>query len=239
VTLAILETSFVFGKNGSMAIRENNIYLIESENRQELAETFMRFQEYYESPVFKGRFFSVHEFENWYASKYGRFSYAKDWSGFNIPSWVLEPFKTGDFGLLTDKEERLLNMLKNQDGKFYIIGATPRDEWFKDTVKHEFVHGAYFTNSNYKKEVDNLIKVKKPEAVKKALIQMGYDTEVLNDETNAYLLTEPETLAKQVSLGDGINFRDKLDKIFKKYFGFSMVKTDVHDLRRRVKLISI
>ena len=104
------------------------IYLIESKTRQDLAATFMRVQEYYESPVFGGRTFSVGEFAAWYASEYGAFTYCQDWSGFNIPSWVLEPFRNGGFDPLTDKEKNLLNFFKNIHDSFYIIGATSQDK---------------------------------------------------------------------------------------------------------------
>ena len=220
-------------------MKTENIYLIESQNRQNLAETFMRFQEYYESPVFSGRYFSVHEFAAWYTSKYGAFSYARDWSGFNIPSWVMEPFKNGSFGELTEKEQKLLSFFKNKEGNFYIIGATPQDEWFKDTVKHEYVHGAFFTSPSYKSDVISTINEKNPEAVKKALREMGYGEDVLTDEANAYLLTEPESLGKHISLRSGIDLRNTLDKLFKKHFGFSMAAASAESIMRRVKEFSI
>jgi len=228
---------FLLCQDGGM--KRPEIYLIESQDRQNLAETFMRFQEFYESPVFAGKHFSVAEFASWYAMEYGSFSYARDWSGFNIPSWVMDPFKNGNFDPLTEKEKKLLEILKGTSNKDYIIGVTPQDEWYKDTIKHEFVHGCFFTNPEYRKTVDNFIKGQNPEAIKKALSLMGYGKDVLNDETNAYLLTEPQTLGYYVSLGDGVKLRDKLDYIFQKYFGFSMVKTSVDTLIKRVERFSI
>lgn len=198
----------------------------------------MRFQEYYESPVFKGVPFSIEDFENWYSKENGRFSYAQDWSGFNIPCTILEPFRKGDFDPLTDREKTLLNSLNRANGEFYIIGATPKDEWFADTVRHEFVHGAYFSNKKYRKEVNVLIKEKRLLAVKKELTKMGYCKEVLNDEANAYLLTEPQTL-KDISLESGLKMRSILDKIFRKYFGFSVINAPVSFLTRLVEQLSI
>ena len=152
------------------------IYLIESKTRQDLAETFMRFQEYYESPVFKGRSFSIEEFVAWYASEFGAFTYHQDWAGFNIPSWILEPFKKGDFDPLTEKEKNLINLFRNVQGNFYIIGATQQDEECADTIKHEFVHGAFFTNEGYREDVINCLNAHKPNVVKVALREMGYLT---------------------------------------------------------------
>jgi hypothetical protein len=215
------------------------IYLIESADRRVLAETFMRFQEHYESPVFGGKIFTFDDFAAWYTSKHGSFSYAQDWSGFNIPSRVLKPFKNGDFGSLTSEEQRLMDIFKYEEGDFYIIGATPQDEWWADTVRHEFVHGAFFINKDYRDAVDKFIQGQNAEAIKKALTLMGYSKDVLNDETNAYLLTEPQTLGYYVSLGDGFRLRDKLDLIFKKFFGFSMVNVPLGTLMPRVKHFSL
>lgn len=216
------------------------IYLIESADRQVLAETFMRFQEHYESPVFKGKYFSVEEFSAWYTDQYGSFSYSHDWSGFNIPSWVIEPFRNGDFGTLSEKEQRLIDVLKGKNiNNCYIIGATPQDDWFNDTVKHEFVHGAFYTDKNYRNDVIDLIKNKKLKKIKNALIGMGYGKDVLDDESNAYLLTEYKTLAGSISLAEGATLRNLLNHIFIKYFGFSMVTTSADNLMRRVSKISI
>jgi len=198
------------------------IYLIESGNRQDLAETFMRFQEYYESPVFRGRAFSRDEFEAWYASENGAFTYCQDWSGFNIPSWVLEPFKNGDFDPLTKKEKKLINLFKNVPDDFYIIGATSQDEDCPDTIKHEFTHGAFSTCAEYRNDVVRYLNDHGPSMIKKALRDMSYGDNVLDDEANAYLLTEPETFVEHFNLRDGHRFREVLDKIFYKYFGFSM-----------------
>lgn len=215
------------------------IYLIESKSRQDLAATFMRFQEYYESPVFSGRAFSVDEFAAWYASQYGAFTYHKDWSGFNIPSWVLEPFKGGEFDPLTEKENNLLNFFKNIRGDFYVVGATPQDEECADTIKHEFAHGAFFTNADYRRDIIDCLNAHKPNVVRVALKEMGYGDNVLEDETNAYLLTEPQTLRNQLSLNEGCKLRDILDGIFAKYFGFSMVTASADIVANRTERVFI
>jgi len=217
----------------------DNIYLIESQSRQDLAETFMRFQEYYESPVFRGRVFSADEFVAWYASQNGGFTYHQDWAGFNIPSWVLEPFKNGGFDPLTDREKNLVNFFRNIQGNFYIIGATSQDKECADTIKHEFVHGAFFTNSDYRRDVLNCLNAHKSGVIKVALREMGYGENVLEDETNAYLLTEPQTFRNKMSLSEGLKLRDVLDKIFAKYFGFSMMVVNADFIVNRTERILI
>ena len=220
-------------------MRKGNIYLIESKSRQDLAEMFMRFQEHYESPEFKGKVFSIDEFAHWYALKYNSFSYAKDWYGFNIPATVLKPFRDGLFDPLTDKERKLLEICYGAGRNSYIIGATPSAEYFKETVQHEFVHGAFYTNSEYRQEVINCVRSFSIKPINKGLRRMGYCDEVVIDETNAYVLVEPDTIQEYVSIRNTKNFREQLTRIFVKYFGFSLLQTEITSLMARTEHILI
>jgi len=215
------------------------IYLVEAENRQILTETFMRFQEYYESPEFKGRVFTVEEFVHWYASKYGGWTYSRDWYGFNIPSKIIETFRLGRFDPLSEKEKKLLDMCKNAVGDFYVIGATPAAEYFKETVRHEFVHGAFHVNKSYQKEVTECLKLHKISSVKKGLSKMGYHKDTFIDEANAYLLIEPETINEFVVKRDTQKLSSRLEIIFKKHFGFSVSEAPVQSLMNRVEHVQI
>lgn len=220
-------------------MRTPPIYLIESSNRRDLAETFMRFQEYYESPEFKGRVFTVEEFAHWYASKYGAFTYSRDWYGFNIPSKVLEPFRQGQFNPLTAKEKKLLDLCKNATGDFYVIGVTPSAEYFDETVKHEFVHGAFHVNEDYRKEVVSCVKENSIREIDKGLGKMGYHPDVFADETNAYVLVEPETISGIVTKRNTQKLRTRLDTIFKKHFGFSVLETKASGLMKRAEHVQV
>ena len=211
------------------------IYLIESESRQDLARMFMRFQEYYESPQFKGKTFTVDEFAHWYAKKYGSFTYARDWYGFNIPASVLEPFRQGQFDPLTLKERKLLKLCEKADASSYIIGVTPNAEYFKETVRHEFVHGAFHVNCLYRNEVKACLLDNRIKEITRGLKKMGYHQDVFADETNAYVLVEPDTIQEYVSIQNTKNIREKLNTIFKKYFGFSLVETEVSALMARAE----
>ena len=215
------------------------IYIIESGNRQYLAEMFMRFQEYYESPEFKGRVFTVEEFAHWYRGKYGAFTYSKDWYGFNIPSKVLEPFRDGQFNPLTEKEQNLLNICRNASGDFYVLGVTPKAEYFTETLKHEFVHGAFDVNPNYRAEVISCIKDHGIREINNGLRKMGYHENVFSDETNAYVLVEPDTIQDLVNISNTKNLRFRLDNIFKKYFGYSILGAKVPELLARTEHVII
>ncbi|MBI2064716.1 MAG: hypothetical protein HYT62_01540 [Candidatus Yanofskybacteria bacterium] len=216
-----------------------NIYLIESKSRQDLAGMFMRFQEHYESPQFKGKAFTIEEFAHWYASKYGSFSYAKDWYGFNIPGTVLAPFRSGNFNPLTDKEKKLMELCKNAGENSYIIGVTPSAEYFKETVRHEFVHGAFYINSDYRKEVEACVKSQRIRPIDTGLKKMGYCDEVAIDETNAYVLVEPDTVQEYVSIRNTQKLRESLDMIFQKHFGFSLLGVEIPALMAKTEHVLI
>lgn len=218
---------------------KGNIYLIESKSRQDLAGMFMRFQEHYESPEFKGKTFTIDEFSHWYASKYGSFSYAKDWYGFNLPATVLTPFKRGNFNPLTVQEQKLLEICKEASSSSYIIGVTPGAEYFKETVKHEFVHGAFYTNPEYRKEVEVCVKSYRIKPIDKGLRRMGYCNDVFVDETNAYVLVEPDSIQEHISIQNTRKLRDYLSKIFEKHFGFSLIEAEISSLTARAEHILV
>ena len=199
----------------------------------------MRFQEHYESPEFKGKTFSVEEFVHWYAAKYGAFTYARDWYGFNIPASVLEPFRQGQFNPLTSKEHNLLKLCEKADANSHIIGVTPNAEYFKETIKHEFVHGAFHVNNSYRNEVKACLLDNSVKEVVVGLKRMGYHQDVFADEANAYILVEPETIQEYISICNTKRLRDNLIKIFYKHFGFSILDTKTQDLFGRVEHITI
>jgi hypothetical protein len=163
-----------------------NSVWISADSQKELGETFIRFQEYYESPNldFKGRVFTLGSVKEYYSKEYGADIYSETWIGFNFPSAVLYPFKQGLFDPLTDQEKILLDLLKYRNDNYYIIGAQN-----KSTLRHELSHAMYGFSKKYKEEIDhfiyeNRLKFKK---VKKYIIDKGYCEQVLNDEIQAYV----------------------------------------------------
>src|SRR5438105_13952294 len=111
------------------------IYLLRFKTQYELASTFLRIQEHYESPYFSGKIFSLEQYMDWYAARTGSFTYYEDWSGFNVPSNALRPFYDGKFDPLLEKEKRLLGLFKRLKGRFYIIGIS--DTEARATLTHE------------------------------------------------------------------------------------------------------
>ncbi len=180
----------------------DRLYLVEFKTEYDLAMTFCRYQEFYESPKYRGKFFKMDDFMKWYAKAYGEgsFSYPADYNGFNIPGKVLERvirelyIKQYDYKTQYDyvMESIVYHALSlNGDFNFYLIGVhTEKPD--TSTTKHEIAHGLYYINKSYRREVDTLLK-ETPKEIRKALNEKlaarGYSPAVFADESNAYLST--------------------------------------------------
>src|SRR5258708_3810044 len=174
------------------------IFFLQFKRNYDLCMQFLRNQEFYESPntKFRDHAFDLLSFMEWYAGKYGRgvFSYTEDWSGFNIPSYVIK--RVWDLGIpdrnIYDYEMLMLYrkfLEQYPDNKFYIIGAC---KGATRTLKHEIAHGFYFTQIEYKKIMTTLVKNLKRSFYQdmcQTLKKIGYTTRVYIDECQAYLST--------------------------------------------------
>jgi hypothetical protein len=172
----------------------NEIVLVTYEDRVKLATTFLRFQEYYENPKFRNKIFTLGVFQDWYARKYGAFTYAEDWCGFNIPSHVLIPFAKGLFDPLTPDEQNFLNAFRHRSDKFYIIGVTEGDK--DGALEHEITHGLYYTVLIYQSMVNAYIQQHKDD-LKEVFDYVGskmYHKSVHLDEVNALVTSDCEYL---------------------------------------------
>ena len=182
-----------------------NIYCVLVDDDYDRAMLFCRYQEYYESPYkkFRGQLFTWLEYMRFYKNVWKKkvFTYPEDWSGYNIPSNVLQKSvrlfsgQSEYDGIMTDIYNHCVNDVKNKNsGKsndWYLIGASSKD---LKTLDHEIAHGLYFTNDSYKKDCKKLIKDIKPnhyDKLKKKLIKMGYvnDKKIIDDEIQAFMST--------------------------------------------------
>jgi hypothetical protein len=203
------------------------IYCVEVDDDYDRAMLFCRYQEFYESPYkkFRGKRFTWMEYMRHYklAWKKRTFTYPDDWSGYNIPSNVMD--KANNIFYKDTEYDVIMNDIyfycaidsqnKNNGTKcnWYLIGASSKD---KGTTNHEIAHGLYFTNEDYKKNVTKLIKNIKAthyEKLKKKLIKMGYvdDKKIIDDEIHAFMST---------GLYNGLNTKELkvYEKEFKKNF---------------------
>lgn len=129
------------------------------------------------------------------------FTYPEDWSGFNIPSNVVEK------GMNTFRKDKgpydeIMNDIwyhcenyplryNKPRTKWYLIGA---DSFKSKTMDHEIAHGLYYTNKEYKKNCDKLIANIKPshyDKLTKKIVKMGYinDKKIIDDEIQAFMST--------------------------------------------------
>jgi hypothetical protein len=160
-----------------------NSVWIKADSQEELGNTFIRFQEHYESPKFRNQIFTLGQLKNWYSITYGADTYNIDWTGFNFPSRVLDPFRQGLFDPLTDEEINLLTLLKYRNDDFYVIGANS-----DDTLRHELSHALYHCSNDYRNSINKLLD-KHKQNIKKIcsrLSELGYHKDVIYDEIQAY-----------------------------------------------------
>lgn len=196
-----------------------NIYAVEAKKATELAKLFLRFQEFYESPKYKGKTFSLSEFKIYYKkfTNSNKFTYYNDWVGFNVPSSVFKPFFSGKFLRISAKERWLLNKVKSYykaNQKFYVLGYA---ENAKQTAKHELAHAYYYTNQEYRDNVNRTLDQVILSNLKVFLRSLGYSESVLVDECHAYILTEKRYLkGRKLWRSEFDEVKEKLQKLFKK-----------------------
>lgn len=193
---------------------KESVFHIRFESKYLVTSTFMRLQEFYESPIksIKGKYFSIEKYMDEYAKLKGNFTYNSDWSGFNVPDYIVRVFfELFDFDL-TQKEKNLKKCISNllsKNQKFYLI-ATYDD----DDLAHEIAHGYYYLDDLYRECMDGLIdQLQHKREFSDCLLDRGYNKEVLNDEIQAYLATSDmdylkEELGYQDNWDDPYEFQD-------------------------------
>lgn len=198
----------------------DKVHLLTFQTQAEVTSTFLRFQEHYESPKFAGMIFSLDEYKEWYVKnspngiKTGEFTYYTDWSGFNIPGEILKPFYEGKFHPLSEAEQIILDMFKDEENPFYIIGVHKESKSFEKLLRHETAHGLYFTNPEYRKEALGIIaKYDTSEVRKDLLASGGYGENVIDDEVHAYSISGGKSLGANIPE----NLCLEMNELFEKY----------------------
>jgi hypothetical protein len=171
-------------------VYNKNIIYASFPTQKELTLTMCRPQEYYEcdSSKLRGKVFTYEKLIDHYTQDDGHLSYFSVWSGFNIPSFVLEDFFS-KFEL-TKREQKLYNVTRPYSNKPYYFIATKKND--TDTLRHELVHAHYYLNPVYKQAANILVKHMRNDLRKKltaGLKEKGYASNVMIDEINAYMAT--------------------------------------------------
>lgn len=207
------------------------IFAVIIKNQYDRSSLFCRYQEFYESPYpqIRGRYFTIEEYMKLYtnSNKKNNFTYPSDWSGYNIPSKILLEARTtfgsprsqydqtmSDIIDYCERESRIQN--KGEQHSWYLIGV---DKLKSGVMNHEIAHGFYYTNPQYKVEMDYLIgdlNKKDYEHLRKVLVKGGYsdDKIIIDDEIQAYMST-----GKHHEWRDSIynNYSQEFIKVFKRF----------------------
>ena len=178
------------------------VWLVTIDNSYDLAMTFCRVQEFYESPFkeIKGKHFNMMDFQRMYSMKFGdgSFTYPLDWAGFNIPSYIINKCyghekSFDDINQYDDIIQEIDHKITNSDidtFKYYLIGSEPKA---RTTIAHEVAHAFYYLYPKYKKtanEITSKVSDKVQQKAKNWLLSMGYDDKVFKDELQAYLTAD-------------------------------------------------
>jgi hypothetical protein len=175
----------------------NGIYLLSFDKNEDLAAHFLRYQEYYESPVFYKKPFQIIDFVKWYAStkEHGKFSYLTDWHGFNIPASIIKEC----YLRITDKNDHdelmysIYKLMEKEHPNPYLIGVSSDLSKGSGTLDHEIAHAIYSFNEEYRIEVIESMKTyindELYKELKEQILSMGYHENVVDDEINAYIST--------------------------------------------------
>lgn len=195
---------------------DSRVVHLHYKTQHDLCSTFVRVQEFYESPFdgIRGNYFTLDTFIDAYAEKNGQFSYFSDWGGFNVPGNALIEFRDKFHWDFREKETVLYdcigrdheeNFIYYRNPNFYVIGTfgDSVDE-AREYVIHELAHAYYYLEPSYRESQDSIydnlpgdVKAK----VGVVLIDMGYTEGVIRDETQAYFSTDcDETLAARFDL---------------------------------------
>lgn len=197
---------------------KDGIFLAEFDNHYDLAMTFLRYQEFYESanPKFKGRRFTILDYMEWYSKNHkGLFTYPTDWAGFNIPMSVVFEVQSSypgmgpikDFNKYDELMKQIVLKIEKKKGtKFngyrvhgdqYIIGTLKGNS---NVIKHELAHGLYHVYPFYKNDMNKLyskLSNKSKLLLESSFKKMGYHKAVWKDEAQAYLSTGTEFLSSE------------------------------------------
>jgi hypothetical protein len=196
------------------------VFLVTMDNSYDLAMTFCRVQEFYESPYkeIRGKYFTMAEFQRLYTMRRGSdcFTYPSDWAGFNIPSQILWDCYGyfSNFQDLNQYDEVMQEIYETISPceKFYIIGSQTGNQ---TTIDHEVAHAFYYLYPVYKKEANKIISQLPKRLEKKItdwLSEIGYNKKVFKDEIQAYL--SAESLNSDINIS--VTENKKIDEIEKK-----------------------
>ena len=181
-----------------------SLYHFEFKRKHDLFLSVMKCQEFYEcqDKKIKGKKFTLEDVIVAYSNlnEHGDFSYFQDFSAFNFPDVAVKKYLKLNSDTLLEREKIVLGHMMKLIGEddltptpkvYFIATYTNENPDSKKDVKHEIAHGLYYTQSMYRRVMDELLWSKR-ELLEKIYIKlhdMMYCDDVLPDEAQAYLST--------------------------------------------------
>jgi len=127
------------------------IYHFAFKRQYDMNMTFVRIQEHYESPKFKGKVFDLEEYMDWYYDNEAKegFDYLTRVEGMNFPSVAVASFLKKFPTPLRRREEWFFEetLELGLDGEYYIIATFGESE----ALGHEIRHGLYYLCDEYRR----------------------------------------------------------------------------------------
>ena len=166
----------------------DRVWHLSFDRQEDMALTFLRYQETYESPndAFRTAPFTIEQFKTWYAAEYGEFSYVTDWSGFNIPTKVIADVRSRGIADPDDRDRLMSSILTITGPDAYLVGSLGDI----GTVRHELLHALFFIEPGYAEACRKLYATESQyhrDMLECTLKQMGYAPHVYLDEIQATL----------------------------------------------------
>lgn len=174
---------------------KDRVYELVFDDKYEMAMLFLRYEEFYESPKYRGRKFTLAEYISWYTKKPespGLFNYHNDWTAFNLPAKIIK--EVHDLGIQDPNHYDsimlgLYGMMTSQDEDPYLIGYKKGST----ANSHELSHAMYYLSKNYRDDVQAILKDDNLTGIvwlfSEALRDIGYHDNSIEDEIQAYINT--------------------------------------------------
>jgi hypothetical protein len=195
---------------------DNCTFFVKFKDNFDMSMSFLRYQEYQESPKFAGKKFTITEFMAWYTKETDpeerKFTYVKDWAGFNIPTVLIgkvgsmienDDWNEYDQAMLNIYEEisyttmhDIVRDIKFDPASTYLISARPDYKGDRrELIMHELAHAMYYLDDEYKRGCERIFKRTDKKLIKdlsNRLIKKGYLSQsvIIKDEIQAFLTTD-------------------------------------------------
>lgn len=201
-----------------MPFKRFRIYHVHFTTQYLLTDTILRFHEHFETRQFQGSTFDPETFRDWYAKRYGNFTYHGDFLGFAFRSSALAPFRDGHFKDLSRKERSFLKKFDDIPEPFVIIATTPET---RDAIPHEFIHALDYLFEDFRNEAYEIISRYDTRNLERALKEnAGYVPHQIQCEMLAHVLTG---VHHRGANGPGIPaLRQALKRCMVRHFGFHL-----------------